>query len=291
MASYDPDFHPVDPEKAPPGYGYDAEPRRRGCFFYGCVIAIVLSVLLMLGLALAALVAYRTFLTYRDMYTATAPVELPKPALVGEEQKRAVARIEAFRDAVEAGGKVEPLVLGGDDLNALIQESPRLKDRIYLSIVGDKIKAKVSFPLSEIKDISLTRGRFLNGEAEVRLALKNGAVKVEVVSMLVDGKELPGPVRDILGQSDIVLGDDEEDANDSEGERRYKRLLHRIASLEVKDGVMIVTPRDPEPAPTPPSEPKPAPEPPAPPQPAAAAEPKAAPAPAPPAPTSPAPTP
>lgn len=259
MASYDPDFHGVDPGKDPwPG---DAEPRRRGCLFYSCVGVVVLSVLLMLALALAALVSYRTIVRSLDMYTADAPVELPKLAMDESRREQAVARIMAFRDAVEADQDVPPLSLSGDDLNALVAEAPKLKDRVFLSIEGDKVKARVSFPLSELHDISLTRGRYLNGEAEVKLALRDGRIKLEVVSMLADGKELPPMVRDILAQSDIVL--DEDEGDDSTDERRFKRLLGRIDSLEVKDGVMIVTPHKSEGAGPRPDAPA-APEPPAP---------------------------
>ena len=274
MASYDPDFRGVDPDKAPPGY--DVEPRRRGCLFYGCVVAIVLAVLVMLGLALAALAAYRIALQYRDRYTATAPVALPRSTLTEPERERAVSRIARFRDDVEAGRDVGPLALTGDDLNALIQESPKLKDWVYLSLDKDKIKAKVSFPLSEIKDFSLTRGRYLNGEAEVKLALRDGTVDLDVVSMVFDGKDLPEVVRDmlaeivrdVLAESNVDLDDDDED--DTEAERRIRAFLRRIESLEVKDGVMIVTPRKPrepgdEARPDPPAPP----DPPIPPEPAA----------------------
>ena len=247
MSSYDPDLHGVDTGKVPPSY--DAEPRGRGCLFYGCVTAIVLSVLLALGLALSALVAYRTVIKYRDMYTATKPVPLPKLALSEPERKRAVERAKAFRDAVEAGKDVEPLALTGDDLNALIQEEPKLKDRVFLTLEGDAVKAKVSLPLDEFWDASLVQGRFLNGEAEIKLRLRDGALKVEVVSMLVDGKPLPQPVRDVFAKPNVFLDDEdddeEEDEHAPEFERRLKTFLRRIASIEVKDGVMIVTPRPP----------------------------------------------
>ncbi|WP_165252085.1 hypothetical protein [Paludisphaera soli] len=273
MESFDPDFQSVDPDKK--GFpGYDPEPRRRGCLFYGCVVAIVVSVLLTLALALGAFLAYRTVMRYRDVYTATAPVELPKLALGEADRERSVARMTAFRDAVEAGEAVPPLVLGSDDLNALIQQSPRLKDRVYLTLEGDKIKAKVSFPLAELKDFSLTRGRYLNAEAEVKAAVKDGSLSLEFVSMVADGKELPEAVRDVLSASDIMLDDGPDDGEIDEEGRRTRSFLRRIASIEVKDGAMIVTPlvAAPAPAPKPDAEPRPDPEPAAKPEPKPALE-------------------
>jgi hypothetical protein len=244
LASIDPDFHGAESARGTEPAG--VEPRRRGCLFYGVVTAAVLAVLLMVGLALAAWVSYRTIVRYRDMYTSTAPVALPKLETSERERQRAVARIKAFYDAVEAGKAVKPLILSGDDLNALIQESPRLKDRVYTSIDDDRIKAKVSFPLSELKDISLTRGRYLNGEAEVKLKLDDGKLKVEIVSMRAEGKDLPPMVRDFLTNADLVLSDDDEDEDDTDDERRLKRFLGRLDSLEVDDGVIVVKPREPD---------------------------------------------
>lgn len=249
MASYDPDHQGVAPDQAPSTY--DAEPRGRGCLFYGCMTAVALSVLLALGLAVGALVAYRTMIKYRDMYTALAPAPLPKLALSEPEREEAVKRAEEFRDAVEEGKELKPLTLTGDDLNALIQEESDLKDRVFLALEEDKIKAKMSLPLDEFWDASLVQGRYLNGEAEIKLRLRNGALKVELVSMLVDGKPLPKPVRDVLAKSNIFLGDeddeDDDDENGPEFERRLKSFLRRVSSIEVKDGVMIVTPRPPSP--------------------------------------------
>ena len=245
MASYDPDHPGLDPDQPSPAY--DAQPRGRGCLFYGCITVVVLALLLGVGLALGALVGYRTMIKYRDMYTALAPAPLPKLALSESEREEAVERAKEFRDAVEEEKKVEPLTLTGDDLNALIQEEPKLKDRVFLALDDDKIKAKVSLPLDEFWDASLVEGRYLNGEAEIKLRLRNGALKLELVSMLVKGKPLPKPVRDVLARSNIFLGDEDDDEEDDEHgpefDRHLKSFLRRVSSIEVKDGVMVVTPR------------------------------------------------
>lgn len=246
MASHDPDFTNAH---ASPGEGAtppDVEPRRRGCLFYGCVAAAVLAVLTMIGLALAAWVSYRTIVRYRDMYTSAAPAKLPELSTSKAERQRAVARVEAFRVAVEGGKASEPLVLSGDDLNALIRESPKLRDRVFLSIIDDRIKAELSVPLFELQDFSLTRGRYLNGEAEVKVELEDGRLTLEILSMRAEGKELPSMICDLLTHSDFVVDADDEDHDDTEEERRFKRFLTRLESLEVEDGKIVVTPRPPE---------------------------------------------
>src|SRR3954463_8760431 len=137
MASYDPEFY--EAPKTPTGYD-DARPRQRGCFFYGCVIASVLSVLLIIALALAGYLAFRFFDNVLEQYTSRAPMELPKVELKEENRKEVVERFKAFRQAVNEGTATEPLVLSGDDLNALVEEIPKLKGRVFFTVGGDKVK-------------------------------------------------------------------------------------------------------------------------------------------------------
>ena len=70
MATHDPEFYEAPKFSAE----YDgSQPRQRGCFFYGCVIASVLIVLMIIALALVAYLAIRTANRYLEEYTATAP--------------------------------------------------------------------------------------------------------------------------------------------------------------------------------------------------------------------------
>jgi hypothetical protein len=236
MPSYDPDFH-----DAAEGPLKDSEPeaRRKGCFFYGCAFAIVGFVIVLLGLAVGAFVLYRTWAHYVEMYTAEEPAPLPRLEMPEERREDAVARAKAFRDALRSRTATGPLVLTGDDLNALVQEWPRLKDRAYLTIEDDKIRARVSLPLEEFFDTSLTRGRYFNGEAVLKVSVRRGKLKLEVESADVGGKPLPEAVRDFLEHADVRLDLDEKDRNE---------LLREIESLDVEDGKMTITSRASEPA-------------------------------------------
>ena len=74
MAIDDPEFYQAPKFSAE----YDEfRPKQRGCFFYGCVIASVLAVLLIVALAAGAYLVYRALNRYLEEYTATAPRELP----------------------------------------------------------------------------------------------------------------------------------------------------------------------------------------------------------------------
>ena len=155
MASYDPEFYPSP--KSQTGYD-DARPRQRGCFFYGCVIASVLTVLLIIMLAVLAFISVRFFYGLVDQWTSPAPTELPSVQSSEDERKTVRDRILEFRTAIEAGTAVDPLVLTSEDLNALIEDSPDFRGKVYARVEGDKLKAQISIPLDHL-EVRPLRGR------------------------------------------------------------------------------------------------------------------------------------
>ena len=168
MASYDPEFDQAP--KFSPEYD-DSRPRQRGCFFYGCVIASVLAVLLIIALAVLAFVGMRFFSGLVEEWTSPAPAELPKVQISEEERKSVRERVDAFRKALEEGTATDPLVLTSDDLNALIEENPDSRGRVFARVEGDKLKGQISIPLDKLK-IGMLKGRYLNGEAELKASLE-----------------------------------------------------------------------------------------------------------------------
>jgi hypothetical protein len=75
MATNDPEFYQSPKFTAEPPV---AAPRQRGCFFYGCIIAIVLALLMAIMVAVGVYIGYRFLNQLVDQYTATAPRDLPK---------------------------------------------------------------------------------------------------------------------------------------------------------------------------------------------------------------------
>ena len=231
MASYDPEFY--EAPKSPPEYG-EPRPRERGCFFYGCVFASVLSLLLIIGIGVLAYLGVRVAYRFIDEWTSTAPIELPK-VQISEEQRKAVRdRVDTFRDALEKGTAVEPLVLTGDDLNALVEESADFRGKIHARVEGDKLKAKISIPLDKL-GLAPFRGRYLNGEAELKASLNNGVLIVTMDSLEVNGKRPPEAFLAQLRQQNL--------AQDASKNPRNAEMIRRFESLEIKDGTIVLKPR------------------------------------------------
>ncbi len=191
MSTNDADFYQAprfSPEEPPPA------PRQRGCFFYSCIIASILAVLMTILVAIVGYFFYRFVSDTVEEYTATAPRELPKVAMPADELKALEDRVEAFRKAVEMGTPIEPLVLTSDDINALIEDSPELKGKIFVRIEGRKLKGQVSIPLDALANVPLLgmfKGRYLNGEADLKASLQDGVLIVTLDSIEVNGQSPP----------------------------------------------------------------------------------------------------
>lgn len=232
MASSDIDFSDYK-RIAPP---YDEPPRQRGCLFYGCIIAIVLSLLFMIAVGVIAFLLYRWIGTMVDEYTATAPRALPTVAMPAEERATLKERVEAFKAAVKERRQTPPLILTSDELNALIEDNPDLRGKVYVAIERDKLKGQVSLPLSEIPSFGLTRGRYLNGEAEFNVRLEDGEPFVTIGYLEVNGKRPSDEfMKGLKGQN--LLRNIQTDPETT-------RTIRGLDSVEVKDGKLVITARE-----------------------------------------------
>jgi hypothetical protein len=221
---------------APP---YDEPPRQRGCFFYGCIIATVLSLLLLIAIAVIFFVLYRWLGNVVEEYTATAPRELPKVEMPAEQRATLKQRVDAFQSAIKEGRPTEPLVLTSEEVNALIEDHPDLKNlkgKVYVTIEQDKLKGQVSVPLSDVPLLGLTRGRYLNGEAEIKVSLQEGILLVTLDSIEVNGKKVPEEAMKSLRNQNW--------AQDVYKDPRKAEELRKYQSIEIKDGKLIIKVRD-----------------------------------------------
>jgi hypothetical protein len=227
MSTNDPEFQET-PKFSPEQY--EAPRPERGCFFYGCIIAGVLAVLMAIFLGILAFVAYRFFNRMIDEYTGTEPIALPALKMSDEKRDEVKNRWDSFRKAVNAGTASEPLVLTSDDLNALIEQNPELKGKIYVSVEGDEVKGKVSFPLGEF--MPYLKGRYLNGEADLKASLFDGELIVHLDGLEVNGKKVSEEFMRELRKQNV--------AKDAAKDKDFSAVLRKLESFEIKDGKIVL---------------------------------------------------
>jgi len=236
MAASNADF-PSHQKFTPPAYA--EPPRQHGCFFYGCIIASILSLLLLIAVGVLLYMGYRMLGRAIEEYTATTPRELPKVEMPAEQRKSVDDRWAAFRKALDEGKPTEPLVLNSDEINVLIEDQEDLKDLkglVYVSIDQDKLKGQISIPLEKFVDVGLTRGRYLNGEAEIKASIANDVLVVTLESIEVNGKTMPPDAMAQLRGQNIV--------QDAYKDPKKAAFLRKLESVEIKDGKLTIRAKD-----------------------------------------------
>ncbi len=229
MATTDPEFYqaPKFTPEPPP----EPLPKQRGCFFYGCIIASVMAVLMVILVGVGAFLTYRFVGRLVDEYTSTTPRELPKVEMPPEQLKTLKERVDSFKEAVNTGTPTEPLVLTSDDLNALIAENPELKGIVYVKLEGNEVKGQLSLPLDKL-NVGMVRGRYLNGEADFKASLSEGVLIVTLESIEVNGQKIPDEFLTEIRKQNL--------AKDTYKDEKTSEMIRKLESLEIKDGKIIL---------------------------------------------------
>jgi len=209
------------------------QPKKRGCFFYGCITSLIL----VLVLAVAGFVALRGLKGKVESvvaeYTDPAPVQIEKADASPAKVKAIQTRIDAFRNGL-ASGQPQELALSADELNTLLAGQPDLKelaDKVYVNIEGDQLKAHLSWPLPDIGPFKL-KGRYLNGTANLKISVSNGNADVRIEDFQSKGKPLPPQFLQELRKHNI--------GDDLQRDQQTSAAIRQIDSAEVKDGKVII---------------------------------------------------
>lgn len=205
-------------------------PKKRGCFFYGCLSMIVLSLVAVLLIYLGFRYLGRVAEEFTDSKPALIETVEVSPARLEALQKR----LAAFKEVLDAQKVSEELSLSAEDLNSLIANEPGLKElrnRVFVSIEGDWIKGKVSIPLDKFPLFRL-KGRYLNGTATFKASLENGHLLVMLDTLEVNGKPLPAQFLSQLRKQNL--------AQDVQQDPKTAQAIQKFETIRIQDGSVIV---------------------------------------------------
>ena len=172
------------------------------------------------------------------LFSESRPAPLPAVQMSPAEIEQVQRRYEDFMDAVRGGRHTPPLILTGDDINALIasdRDLRPLKGKVYVTIEGERLKGQVSVPLTDLGLSVLFRSRYLNGTGTFLVSLRHGVLLLSPDVIVVKGKPLPSLYLDQLRRRNL--------AQHVEDNPRVSIALDKLESIEVKDGKLIVTPK------------------------------------------------
>jgi hypothetical protein len=217
----------------------EAPEKKRGCFFYGCIVSMVLLVVLLVGAFLVVRYAAGRFNALVAEYTDTSPMALPKVDMPADEYAKLKDRVAAFQKALDAHTNSLQLVLTSRDLNALLANSSNgvdFKDKVYVSLEGNQTKGQISMPLDQVHiPLINTKGRYLNGSGTFDVSITNGVLTVVVQSLEAKGKPLP---------EKFMAGVRNQNwAEKANSDPQQSATINQIQSLQVKDSTLIITPK------------------------------------------------
>jgi|SRR5437867_6487188 len=212
--------------------------KKHGCFFYGCIISLILAVILGVASFLAVRYAINKVNAFIVEYTETTPAPLPKVEVTQSAWEVLDQRLTAFQEALDARKQTPPLVLTSSEINAFMAKSPAMsfwKDKLYVTIDGNEVKGQISLPLDELGEalhLSKLKGRYLNGSAALRVSLQNGQLVVNIQSLQVKGRSPPEQVMASLRAENL--------ARDLDRDPKNAAMIQKFESIEVKDSKVTV---------------------------------------------------
>ncbi len=210
----------------------------RSCLMYGCLTLVVLLIAMAVGTFFVGRYAMHRLAAFVEQYTETSPMAMEPVDMPAAEYTELEARLKAFQSGLKEGKRVEPLVLTGREINALIARKPELaawRDRLHVDLEGNQVKGQVSMPLDDLAKfpgLSRLAGRYLNGSAILYVGLQNGRLDVHVDSLEVKGQPLPSEVLSQLRLHNL--------AQDLEKNRDLSETLGQLKSIEVADGEVTI---------------------------------------------------
>lgn len=223
----------ADSSDAPPLPG--TAPKKRGCFFYGCLTAIILMVVLLVGGLIVAKIVLGRFNQYIAQYTDSTAAPLPKVEMSVDEMKAVLDRVAVFSDALDAHSNAAVLVLTGPQVNALLesrQELAAFKGQYYVSFESNQAKAQISLPLDKIKFPGLdTKGRFFNGSGTFNVSIGDGLLYIYPNSLEVKGKPIPPEVLASFQHQNLAT-------NANKGPNT--NVFSQIESIQVTNGTLVI---------------------------------------------------
>ncbi|MDB6124431.1 MAG: hypothetical protein JWQ71_3424 [Pedosphaera sp.] len=215
-------------------------PKKRGCFFYGCITCVILFVVV----GIAAFFIARSVVNWANTtlaeYTDDKPMVLPKVEMSADERHRLQQRLSAFNDAVQAQSNTPPLILTGREVNALIGTAPEMKELtnyFFITVESNQIRGDVSLPLEKYFRVPFIKfkGRYLNGSGTFNVAKSNGTLLVSIESLESKGKPLPQQQLAQLRHQNLA---DEFNKNPTN-----RASLEDYESIEVTNSTIVIRPK------------------------------------------------
>ena len=222
------------------GTAQNQQKKGRGCFFYGCLISLIMTILVIVFLFI---MIRRGIHSAIENFTTETPKAIPTVVVDGSVTSSAQTKFASLI----AGNLSKEISLTGAEINALIATEPMfapLKDRVFVGIEGNQMDIQFNVGLDTFGEIPFisylggdTHGRYINGQVKGTFTLKGDEILASAAALSLNGHSAPedvlSRVNDWLRGNRVMKNLDEE----------QKAALAKIEQLTVIDGKILLQPK------------------------------------------------
>lgn len=208
-----------------------------GCLGYGCLIAIVLTVVIIGGLLWGARTAIRNA---AETFTTEKPVPVPQVSMDLKTRDAATEKIKAAASMLMDPVKSGEFTLTQDEVRWFLEDSP-FRGRAFVELKSDSVAGTFSFSLRALGEWQAARpilgdiiNRYVTGSAEASVSVDAGVASVTFANLTLNGQVFDGD--SLKEANEWVSGF----LNSLEGEESGSRALSRVGSLRVRNGEILV---------------------------------------------------
>lgn len=211
--------------------------RRRGCFFYGILVAAVLAAVMLFGAYLGLRYAKQLVAQLTD----AQPMQLPSVHLSDTQMFQLHDRVNTFGENIRDGENVPPLELSPDEVNALIETDPglaALKGHVHIAIEANQLKAQISFLAQDLGlQAPPLHDRYVNANGLFDAGLTNDELSITAESLTVKGKPVPRHIMRQIAAQNL--------AAKFNADPKVAAGLKKLQAIQVKDGKLVIVPKKP----------------------------------------------
>lgn len=210
-----------------PNPGIAPAPQKKGCLFYGCMTAIVVTVVIFIGIFIGFRYMMSSFV---DQYTQTTAAQLPQLDNSTESYLKVKEKVEAFQ-AIARQNQPAKIELTAAEVNTYLASHPGLEgvsDHFRVTIDGSELKGILSVALDKMG----YPDRFFNGNVSLNIKLINKKLQVHLSGLQVGGTTMPEAVLQQLGAEDIF------EQLQPEAKQKAEEILAGVTSISVENGLL-----------------------------------------------------
>lgn len=225
---------PVPPEGMPANA---PRPKRKRRWWVYTLIGLG-CVLLLAGAVVVGLLIYYHSLIRN--YTTTQAVSFTpmENANVKQVQGQLMSRWAMFADRVKNRKFAEPFKLTADELNAILAQNKGLRGRVQMVITNDQLVARFSSPLDQGNRRKELKGRYLNGEATLKILLEDGWLTVSVAEIKANGHPIPRWILSKIRAQNLL--------KDLDNNPEAMSVVHNLDSITFEGDQIVLVPSLPQ---------------------------------------------